>query len=103
MTMTCFILGASDSSNYHFSACGASSKDTIPTSRKDDPRMLSFKYTAIGPEPNSRLQFDRFHLSDESLVAVGEECADHMEHRVTEAADIHDVSSLTSLYRLVRL
>jgi hypothetical protein len=29
----------------------------------------SFKYTAVGPESNSRLQFDRFNFSDESLVA----------------------------------
>ncbi len=30
----------------------------------------SFKYTAVGPESNARLQFDRFNFSDESLVVV---------------------------------
>jgi hypothetical protein len=65
--------------------------------------VLSFKYTAVGPESNSRLQFDRFNFSDESLVVVGEERTDHVEHGVTEATDVHDVSSLASLNRLVRL
>jgi hypothetical protein len=41
-----------------------------PASRKFDPRVLSFKYSAVGPQPNSRLQFDRFNFSDESLVVV---------------------------------
>ncbi len=67
------------------------------------PRVLSFKYTAIGPESNSRLQFDRFDFSDESLVVVRQERTDHVEHGVTEATDVHDVSSLASLNRLVRL
>jgi len=48
-------------------------------------------------------QFDRFNFGDESLVVVRKEPADHVEHGVTEAADVHDVSSLTSLNRLVRL
>ena len=65
--------------------------------------MLSFKYTATGPESNSRLQFDRFDFSDESLVVVSEERTDHVEHGVTEATDVHNVSSFTSLNRLVRL
>jgi hypothetical protein len=30
----------------------------------------SFNYTAVGPQPNSRLQFDRIDFSDESLVVV---------------------------------
>lgn len=29
-----------------------------------------FKYTAVGSESSSRLQFDRFNFSDESLVVV---------------------------------
>ena len=41
-----------------------------PASRKYDPRVLSFNCTAIGPESNPRLQFDRFNFSDESLVVV---------------------------------
>ena len=65
--------------------------------------MLSFKFTPVGPESNSRLQFDRFDFSDESLVVVGEKRTDHVEHGVTEATDVHDVSSLASLNRLVRL
>ena len=64
---------------------------------------VGFKYIAVGPESNSRLQFDRFNISDESLVVVGEERTDHVEHGVTEATNVHDVSSLTSLNRLVRL
>ena len=76
---------------------------TTPASRKFDPRVLSFHCTAIGPESNPRLQFDRFNFRDESLVVVGEERTDHVEHGVTEATDIHNVSSLTSLNRLVRL
>lgn len=51
----------------------------------------------------TRLQFDRFNLSDESLVVVGKERTDHVEHGITEATDIHDVSALTSLNGLVRL
>jgi hypothetical protein len=74
-----------------------------PASQKCDPRVLSFKYIAVGPESNPRLQFDRINFSDESLVIVGEERTDHIEHGVTEATDVHDVSSLASLNRLVRL
>ena len=74
-----------------------------PASQKCDPRVLSFKYTAVGPESNTRLQFDRFNFSDESLVIVRKERTNHVEHGVTEATDVHDVSSLTSLNRLVRL
>jgi hypothetical protein len=48
-------------------------------------------------------QVDRFHFSDESLVVIGEERTNHVEHGVTEATDFHDVSSFTSLNRLVRL
>jgi hypothetical protein len=48
------------------------------------------------------LQFDRFNFSDESLVVLGEERTDHVEHGVTEATDVHDVSSFASLNRLVR-
>ncbi len=76
---------------------------TTPASQKCDPRVLSFKYTAVGTLPNTRLQFDRFNFSDESLVVVGKERTDHIEHGVTEATDVHDVGSLTSLNRLVRL
>ena len=65
--------------------------------------MLSFKYIAVEPESNSRLQFNRFNFSDESLVVVGKERTDHVAHGVTEATDVHDVSPLTSLNRLVRL
>ena len=65
--------------------------------------MLGFKYTAVGPEPNTLLQFDRFDFSNEALVVVGEERTDDVEHAVTETADVHDVSSLTSLDRLVGL
>jgi hypothetical protein len=60
--------------------------------------MLSFEYTAIGPESKSRLQFDRFNFSDESLVAVGEERTDHVEHGVTEATDDQNVSGRTKLF-----
>ena len=67
------------------------------------PAGVSFKYTAVGPESNSRLQFDRFNFSDESLVVVGEERTDHVEHGVTEATNVHNVSSLASLNRLIRL
>jgi hypothetical protein len=49
------------------------------------------------------LQFDRLNFGDESLVVVGEERTDHVEHGVTEATDVHDVSSLACLNRLVRL
>jgi hypothetical protein len=49
------------------------------------------------------LQFDRFNFSDESLVVVSQERTDHVEHGVTEATDVHNVSSLASLNRLVRL
>ena len=65
--------------------------------------MLGFNYTAIGPESNTRLRFDRFNFSDESLVVISQERADHVEHGVTEATDIENVSSLASLNRLVRL
>ena len=44
-----------------------------------------------------RLQFDRFNFSDESLRT------DRVEYGVAEASDIENVSSLTSLNRLVRL
>ena len=65
--------------------------------------MFAFKYTAVGLESNPRLQFDRFNFSDESLVVVGEERTDHVEYCVTEATDVDDVSSLSSLFCLVRL
>ncbi len=64
---------------------------------------VAFKCAAIGPESNSRLQFDRFNFSDESLVVVGQERADHIKHGVTEATDVQNISSLASLNRLVRL
>ena len=67
------------------------------------PAGVQFQYTAVGPESNSRLQFDRFNFVDESLVVVGEERTDHVEHGVTEATDVHDVSSLACLNRLVGL
>ena len=67
------------------------------------PAGVDFKYTAIGPESNPRLQIDRFNFSDESLVVVGQERTDHVEHSVTEATDIENVSSFASLHRLVRL
>ena len=65
--------------------------------------MLGIKYTAVGPESNSRLQLDRFNFSDESLVVIRQEPTDHVEHGVTEAADVHNVSSFASLNSLVRL
>ena len=64
--------------------------------------MLCFKYTAVGPQPNPLLQFDPFDFGDEALVVVGKERTDHVEHCVTEATDIENVSSVTSLNRLVR-
>ena len=76
---------------------------TTPASWNADPRVSGFKYTAVGPESNPRLQFDRFHFSDESLVVVGEKRTDHVEYGVTEATDVHNVSSFASLNRLVRL
>jgi len=66
-------------------------------------RRFEFKYTAIRLESNLRYQFDRFNFSDESLVVVGEERTDHVEHVVTEATVIENVSSFTSLNGLVRL
>ena len=36
-------------------------------------RFTAFKYTVVGPQSNSRLQFDRFDFGDESLVVVGQE------------------------------
>ncbi len=65
--------------------------------------MLRFKHTAVGPQSNTRLQFDRFDLGDESFVVVRKERTDHVEHGVTEATDVHDVNTFTSLNRLVRL
>ena len=43
---------------------------TTPADRVPTGGCPSFKYTAVGPESNSRLQFDRFNFSDESLVVV---------------------------------
>ena len=57
----------------------------------------------VGPHSNSRLQFDRYNFGDESLVVVGQEPANYVENGVIEATDVHDVSSFTSLNRLVRL
>jgi hypothetical protein len=54
-------------------------------------------------QPDARLQFDRFNFCDESLVVLGEERTDHVEHGVTEATDVQNVNSFTSLNRLVRL
>jgi hypothetical protein len=54
--------------------------------------VLSFKYSAVGPESNASLQFDRFNFSDESLAVVSEERAVHVEHGVTEATNVYDVS-----------
>ena len=48
---------------------------------------------AKGNRTHSRLQFDRFNFGDESLVVVGEERTDHVEHGVTEATNVHNVSS----------
>jgi hypothetical protein len=67
------------------------------------PAGVAVKYTAVGPASNVGLQVHRFNFSDESLVVVGEERTDHIEYGVTEATDVDDVSSLTSLNRLVRL
>lgn len=103
MTITCFMFGASDSSINCFSTFNSKHQMTTPASRKFDPRVLSFNCTAIGPESNPLLEFDRFDISDESLVVVGQERTDHVEHGVTEATDIENVRSLTSLNRLVRL
>jgi hypothetical protein len=49
------------------------------------------------------LQFNRLDVNDESMVVVGEERSDHVAHGVTEASDVHGVSSFTSLNRLVRI
>ena len=49
------------------------------------------------------LQFDRFDFGDEPLAVVSEERTDHVEHGVTEATDIENVSSLACLNRLVWL
>jgi hypothetical protein len=65
--------------------------------------FTGFKYKAVGPQSDSRLQFDRFDFGDESLVVVGQERTDHVEHGVTEATDVHDIRSFASLNRLVRL
>jgi len=85
------------------SLAGAEPQTKTPATRKFDPRVFSFESTAIGRESKSHLQFYRFNISDESLVVVGEKRTDHVEHGVTEATDVHNVSSLTSLNRLVRL
>ena len=74
------------------------------TSRWSDPAGVSCGSVQRSyQKSNPRLQFDRFNFSDESLDVVGKERADHVKHGVTEATDVHDVSSLTSLNRLVRL
>jgi hypothetical protein len=49
------------------------------------------------------LQFDRFDFRKKSLVVIGEGGTDHIKHDVTDAADVHNVSSLTYLNCLVRL
>lgn len=49
------------------------------------------------------LQFDRFDFGDEALFVVSQEPTDDVEHGVTEATDVHDVSSLASLRCLIRL
>jgi hypothetical protein len=43
-----------------------------------------------------KLQLDRFDFSDESLVVVGEERTDHVEHGVTEATDVQRGSKAKS-------
>ncbi len=102
MTMTCFMFGTSASSIKGILHSVYSHQITTPAGRSD-PRVFGVKYTAVGPESNSRLQFDRFNFSDESLVVVGEERTDHVEHGVTEASDVQNVRSFASLNRLVRL
>ncbi len=76
---------------------------STPESRKRATRVLSFKYAAVGPLPNSRLQFNRLNFSNESLAVVGKERTDHVEHGLTEANDIENVRSLAILNYLVRL
>jgi hypothetical protein len=61
-------------------------------SRKCDPQVLGFKYAAVRSESDWRLKFNRFSFSDGSLVAVGEELTDHVEHGVTEANYVRRVS-----------
>ena len=35
---------------------------TTPANRRTETRVLGFKYTAIGPQSNSHLQFNRFNF-----------------------------------------
>jgi hypothetical protein len=65
--------------------------------------VVSFQPANDRQDSYPTLQFDRFDFSDESLVVVCEERTDHIAHGVTEATDVHDVSSLASMIRLVRL
>jgi len=67
------------------------------------PVGVEVKYTAVWTGVQIALQFNRFNFSDESLVVILQERTDHVEHGVTEATDVHDISPLTSLNRLVRL
>lgn len=41
--------------------------------------------------PTFALQFDCLDFNDVSLVVVGGECMDRMEHGISEATDIPDV------------
>ena len=45
---------------------------TKPASRKCDPRVLGLKCTTVGPESNTRLQFDRFDFSNEFKAIITE-------------------------------
>jgi hypothetical protein len=46
----------------------------------------------------TKLQLDRFELSDELLVVFGKEPVDHVEHGVTDTNNVEDVRACTMLY-----
>ena len=50
-----------------------------------------------------RLQRHRFDLGDEAISVILQECVDHLEHGITEAADVQDVAAFRGLDRLRRL
>lgn len=53
--------------------------------------------------PTLASQFDRFNFSDESLVVVGKERTNLIEHGITESTAFQNVTSFATLDRLVRL
>jgi hypothetical protein len=70
-----------------------------PATRRSETRVIVAAIFCCGTRRlPTTLQFHRFHFSDESLVVVGQEPADHVEHGVTEATNFENVSPLTLLW-----